>query len=468
MKKIALLFLIVFVVFACNRKKTVIVSGKIANPYGETVSLQINYLDQIDTIALADDGSFTLKVIIEQEFLGILRNGNLAVPVYLAPGATINIELDIEDIKNGDATKTIISGKGSEATALLYKLRNEGRKESTMQLVKMPLNNFKKVMDEAIKASDDAIANFIAIENTSSDKFFKTVKLIQKINFAQKYKYFINLHARVVPKDTLPIPASFQEYIDEVPVDNFEMCKEFSEYKFWVISHYSKGISETLQTDVSIKKGTVAYAEKNIDAITALGIPEDLKSEIAYQLLSSYSYSPDSIQKVYKTRYKEIIKKPEYLIKFEESISTVDKTKEGAIAPSWNYADINGKMVSSESLRGKVIYIDVWATWCGPCEVEIPHLKKMENELHTEDIAFVSISVDTNKKAWEAMVREKKLGGYQLFAKEAWESDIVKDYAISGIPRFIIIDKEGKIVEANASRPSNAETKDKLLKLAKS
>ncbi len=88
--------------------------------------------------------------------------------------------------------------------------------------------------------------------------------------------------------------------------------------------------------------------------------------------------------------------------------------------------------------------------------------------LHAEDIAFVSISVDEDKAAWETMVAEKELGGYQLFAPSAWESSIVKDYAIRGIPRFIIIDKDGKLVAANASRPSNVETKSKLVKLVKS
>ena len=94
-------------------------------------------------------------------------------------------------------------------------------------------------------------------------------------------------------------------------------------------------------------------------------------------------------------------------------------------------------------------------------------MKKLEEKLHSEPIAFVSISVDEDKAAWEKMVAEKELGGYQLFAEGAWESSIVKDYAIRGIPRFIMVDKEGKLVNANATRPSNPETETKLVELAK-
>ena len=90
----------------------------------------------------------------------------------------------------------------------------------------------------------------------------------------------------------------------------------------------------------------------------------------------------------------------------------------------------------------------------------------MEEKLHNQPVAFVSISIDSDKAAWEKMVKEEALKGYQLFAEGAWGADIIKAYAIRGIPRFIIIDKEGKIVNANASRPSNPATKEKLLELA--
>ncbi|HEX7846623.1 MAG TPA: TlpA disulfide reductase family protein [Chitinophagaceae bacterium] len=133
-------------------------------------------------------------------------------------------------------------------------------------------------------------------------------------------------------------------------------------------------------------------------------------------------------------------------------------------SPSYNFAyeDINGKKVSMTDLKGKVVLVDVWATWCGPCKVEIPHLKKLEEEFEGKKVEFVSISVDVekDKEKWKNFVAEKALGGTQLFAS-GW-SDITKYYDITGIPRFLVFDQEGKIVTANAPRPSEPELKTLL------
>lgn len=94
-----------------------------------------------------------------------------------------------------------------------------------------------------------------------------------------------------------------------------------------------------------------------------------------------------------------------------------------------------------------------------PCKKEIPFLKTVENKFHDKNIEFVSVSIDEQKNhdTWVKMVNDKKLGGIQLFADDNWNSKFIKDYAISGIPRFILIDPEGNIVSANAPRPSNPE-----------
>lgn len=130
--------------------------------------------------------------------------------------------------------------------------------------------------------------------------------------------------------------------------------------------------------------------------------------------------------------------------------------KPGNLSPSFTCQDINGKTVSLADLKGKFIYIDVWATWCGPCRGELPHLKKLEKEYGEKDICFVSISCDKNKKAWETMVAKEELKGVQLIFGE--DDSFSKQYMITGIPRFILLDREGKILKANAPRPSSPAT----------
>ncbi|MDO5971461.1 TlpA disulfide reductase family protein [Flavivirga aquimarina] len=122
-----------------------------------------------------------------------------------------------------------------------------------------------------------------------------------------------------------------------------------------------------------------------------------------------------------------------------------------------NYENHKGGTTSLTDLKGKYVYIDVWATWCGPCKAEIPSLKKIEKQYHGKNIEFVSISIDNEGQhdAWRKMVTDKELGGIQLLADKNWQSDFVTGYGIRGIPRFILIDPAGNVVNADAPRPSS-------------
>lgn len=133
------------------------------------------------------------------------------------------------------------------------------------------------------------------------------------------------------------------------------------------------------------------------------------------------------------------------------------KKVEGSLAPSFDYENHKGGKTKLEDLRGKYVYIDVWATWCGPCRAEIPHLKKVEEKYHGKNIEFVSISVDVDKdhEKWQKFVTDKQLGGIQLFADKNWTSDFIKAFNINSIPRFLLIDPNGKVVKADAPRPSS-------------
>lgn len=135
-------------------------------------------------------------------------------------------------------------------------------------------------------------------------------------------------------------------------------------------------------------------------------------------------------------------------------------TKPGGEAIPFAFPDVSGKEVSLASLKGKVVLLDLWATWCGPCKAEEPHWEKLVEDYVGKDVAFVGISVDQNKAAWEKYVPEKQLKGIQLHAGSG--NIVSKAYNVSGIPRYILIDKEGKIISAESPRPSN-ENLRKLL-----
>lgn len=148
---------------------------------------------------------------------------------------------------------------------------------------------------------------------------------------------------------------------------------------------------------------------------------------------------------------------------------SANKKMNNVKAPPFDYENQKGGKTSLESLKGKYVYIDVWATWCGPCRGEIPFLKTIEEKYKGKNIEFVSISVDVAKDhdKWKNFVSEKGLEGIQLFADKNWESSFIAAFGINSIPRFILIDPNGIVIDADAKRPSNpslVEQLDALLK----
>tara|TARA_B100000809_G_scaffold49621_1_gene44605 strand:- start:26835 stop:27851 length:1017 start_codon:yes stop_codon:yes gene_type:complete len=141
---------------------------------------------------------------------------------------------------------------------------------------------------------------------------------------------------------------------------------------------------------------------------------------------------------------------------YEEQHNTLKATSKGNVSPMFsNYENYKGGSNSLDDYKGKYVYIDVWATWCGPCKQQIPFLQTLEEKYHGKNIEFISISIDQPglKDKWKQMIADKNMGGVQLFANG--DQSFASAYQISGIPRFILIDPQGNIVEANAPRPSD-------------
>ena len=140
-----------------------------------------------------------------------------------------------------------------------------------------------------------------------------------------------------------------------------------------------------------------------------------------------------------------------------------ERLNPGSPAFHFRYKDSKGNWVELKDFKGKYVYIDIWATWCGPCKAEIPHLQQLEKDMKGKKIVFVSISCDENKAKWEKYVKEQCLGGVQLYMGKG--KDMKDFYQIQSIPRFILLDKKGNIVNAYMTRPSDEKTKKTLIKL---
>ena len=166
--------------------------------------------------------------------------------------------------------------------------------------------------------------------------------------------------------------------------------------------------------------------------------------------------------------YEKLVKEYGSLLNADQKLRLEDigaklyEARKGQPSADFTYPDPEGKPVSLSDFKGKVVMVDVWATWCGPCRKELPYLKTLEEEMKGKDVVFIGVSLDEKKdfEKWKKFIVDEQLPGVQLFAG-GW-SKIAKDYKITGIPRFMVFGKDGQVVEANAPRPSAPELKELL------
>lgn len=148
-----------------------------------------------------------------------------------------------------------------------------------------------------------------------------------------------------------------------------------------------------------------------------------------------------------------------YINQRREILATLPQPGEDAI--DFSFPDRDGNEVSLSSLVGNVVFVDVWAAWCGPCRAEMPALLVLEEEYHDKGVTFLGVNVDEEPEKGMAMIDEKGLKGTHIFTS-GWKTQFMQDYAINGIPRFMVFDKEGKVAHVDSPRPSSDEIRPLL------
>ncbi len=225
---------------------------------------------------------------------------------------------------------------------------------------------------------------------------------------------------------------------------------------------YAIGGESGENTPYSYAAGQLDYIDQHLKDTTVIDFV--LNSVLSKYMEKRGTESIDGFMEIFRTKARS----HEVIQPIEELYGKYSRIAKGQAIPEFTFLDVKDKEVALSSFKGKYVYIDCWATWCGPCNLQIPALQQLEHKYKGKDIVFVSISRDSNRDKWKSMVRERKLGGVQLIEKLPTHSEFSDWFMINAIPRFIILDKAGNVYDMNAPRPSDPTTEqilDRLLVL---
>lgn len=125
----------------------------------------------------------------------------------------------------------------------------------------------------------------------------------------------------------------------------------------------------------------------------------------------------------------------------------------GKEAADFTFKDKNGNPVSLSDFKGKYVYLDLWFTTCSPCRKEFPYYEKIRKKYVDKNIVFIAISLDIKEDVWKQYIKENKLGGIHLYGN-GWDTQFIKNYLIMDVPRYILIDKDHRILDIYAPKPS--------------
>jgi len=449
MKKIVTSIAVISLLAACGEKAAegkvdyAVLSGKVSSvdAKGENQKLLLLQNDEVvKEIPVQADGTFrdTIREIGDNHFYYLVENPAVQTPLYLANGT--NMELTL----NEEMSKTMVSGSQTKQTQYLIERNsfiNDRINGADSNLFGQKPQEFKENVKAFFAELDKKLKAY-----GFDEEFVKNQEKWTNYKFVEYLTIFPTYHRYTSGNEAI-LPDDFYAERDGIDYDNAEEFRTIDTYRDLVRSKFYTIINNPNDAE-NIKKFI-----SEVNALKSENIRADL-AKGTFQLISPSSTVNKEIfdfinKNVTDEKVKEAAKK---------AYDVATKLTSGSPSPKFsNYENFNGGTTSLDDFKGKVTYIDIWATWCLPCRGEIPALKELEKKFHGKDVAFVSISIDQNKDEWKEFVKSEDLKGVQLFAENAFESQFIQDYGIRQIPTFIIIDKEGKIVNADAPRPSSDE-----------
>ena len=458
MKTIYAILLVALTFAACSDKavedNSITVAGRITGLTEGTIMLWGN--EELPGTGIEPDGSFLLKFDHHDSHYFNLRVPGNNMTLFLGPKDSIFITFDNSDFSN---TFSASGDKAGEAEYLVSKniMMSESGLSDLRRLMSEEVDGYFQMKETGIGLLSELLEDLKEKEGIDNEFIRFEEASLEYISLYNDYLY-PNYHRRIhglgsgddigFNEDLVAERVAATDYTNPAIIKG-PAGRQLLDFR---LNGVASEIMENYPGIAESENSWVVAAMKAADSIlTNPGVRDFFK----FNSLKSYMEyrGPER----YKDLYTEFIAEnttPAYEESLNRIIEKWAPISPGTKVPDFAFTDIAGNDVNLNDLTGNLIYIDVWATWCGPCIREHPYWDTLMEEYADADVAFLTVSIDNSREPWEKMVTEKNMGGYTWFAENAWESEIAEYFMIRGIPRFLLLDRNMKIIDPSAERPS--------------
>lgn len=460
-----------FLISGCDQKKNNLVRISINHlkAAGDTIVIARTNMVNLDNIELGkvvldSAGKGTGEFELDAPVFAHIVAEDLAAAFFISPGA----DLAIVPVKEGAKVSIGFEGDGAAVNQFImesHQIRNGVEKWNGKYAIHLNKAEFTEAKDSLQRGFDRLLTSLKSDAKISAEMH----DLMKRYAGMQALFYQYNFS---IGKDSSEIPAAVSQAIKEMPIDTVALklgmfdyaliASFFCQHKIYnavyeeneAIDWDSLGPIYPKLVEAKIKSGKYPRSIEGYFRVKAAD----------YQIRSE-GLSPEMINLA--SLLEKEITSDEYKKVIREDIARWEKLAPGKPAPDFGGMTPDGKKISLSDLRGKVVYVDIWATWCGPCVEEFPYSRKVQADLKDrDDIAFLYVSVDSDTLAWKRMVASGKVPrGTHIIdhadsPKSAWNQ-----YYVWGVPRYLLIDAAGRMVATHAVRPSSGKVTAELRKL---
>lgn len=430
-----------------------IVCGKISNPKNK--SIKINYWNgDTKTIesTLNKDGSFKINLDVKKPGKYNIEHGGENTGMFLYPNDSIYVTIDT---KLFDETVTY-SGKGALVNNYLAKqymhfentLSSGGFRQTYYRKIAFSdAQTFSTYADSLAKVKLDYLDQFkVDLPVTFYD--YQYAEIVY--DYATDKADYPSMHyyVRGIRDSTVKVEPTFFQFYDQLAVDNENYLESYNFVSY--LGYYLRH-----KTKQNFGRDSISTADQLVSArfLFKGKIKEKAISELVSRTLD-YG-TPQELKELYQLSAKDITD-TELRNNIDTKYKLISSLLPGNPAPAITLKSREGKTVNLSDFKGKVVFLDFWASWCAPCMREMPYAKILQDTFATKDVVFLYVSIDEDEKAWRKTMEAKQMKGVHLRAN-GFDDGLVKRYGVNGIPSYFLIGKDGIIINNNPSRPSSPD-----------